>query len=209
MRMNSFARDIKVRAEGKLMSDYFTYIHTLSLALKGLKVADFHGNEIAPDDGLMQWCNLTEEIRKANATVYFVGNGASAMMASHMAADATKNGKIRSMAFNDPALLTAVSNDIEYKESFALPLSMFAKAEDNLITISSSGNSPNIIRAIDVARELGLKIITLSGMEQNNMSRKKGDLNFYIPGATYGIVEGSHQVLLHCWLDTYIETYLR
>ena len=73
--------------------------------------------------------------------MFFVGNGASAMMASHMAADASKNGGFRAMAFNDQALMTAVSNDICYEQSFAMPLKRFANPGDMLVTISSSGNS--------------------------------------------------------------------
>lgn len=127
------------------------------------------------------------------------------MMASHMAADASKNGNFRSLAFNDPALLTAVSNDIAYEECFAVPLKRFANPSDGLVSISSSGNSKNVIRAIETARELKMQVITLSGMSPDNKSRKMGDINFYIPADTYGIVEVTHQALLHCWLDLFME----
>ena len=86
-----------------------------------------------------------------------------------------------------------------------MPLKRFANSGDILVTISSSGNSPNIIKAIEVARELGIKVVTISGMSPDNRSRTMGDLNFYIPGETYGIVETSHLVLLHCWLDKFID----
>ena len=109
------------------------------------------------------------------------------MMASHMAADASKNGGFRALAFNDQALMTAVSNDICYEQSFAMPLKRFANCGDVLVTISSSGNSPNVIAAIEAARELKLQVVTLSGMKQNNQSRKIGDLNFYVPAETYGL----------------------
>jgi D-sedoheptulose 7-phosphate isomerase len=67
--------------------------------------------------------------------------------------------------------------------------------------VSSSGNSANIVQAIESARKMGLTIVTMSGMASNNSSRALGDLNFWIPADTYGTVESSHQVLLHCWLD--------
>ena len=76
-----------------------------------------------------------------------------------------------------------------------------------LITISSSGNSPNIIKAINTARELGVFIVTLSGKKEDNQSRRLGDLNFYVPLDTYGLVESAHAVLLHCWLDMYLDKY--
>ena len=75
-----------------------------------------------------------------------------------------------------------------------------------LVAISSSGNSPNIIEAIGAARELEMHVITLTGMEPDNRARGLGDLNFYVPAQTYGLVECCHHVLLHCWLDRYMET---
>jgi D-sedoheptulose 7-phosphate isomerase len=55
-----------------------------------------------------------------------------------------------------------------------------------------------------MAREKGMGVVTFSGLKPDNQSRKMGDLNFYIPAKTYGIVECAHQVLLHVWLDKYM-----
>lgn len=143
-------------------------------------------------------------MKVSGGTMYFVGNGASATMASHMSADATKNGQLRAKTFNDQSLLTAISNDIDYKEVYALPIKRFGNKEDILVTISSSGNSPNIIRAIEEAHRIGMKVVTLSGMKENNGSREMGDLNFWIPADFYGVVESSHQTVLHSWLDRYL-----
>ncbi|PAB59154.1 SIS domain-containing protein [Anaeromicrobium sediminis] len=184
---------------------YKKYTNQLYSVLNNLIITDLQGRKLDLEKGFNQWCEITRFVRKFNKTFYLIGNGASAMMASHMAADVSKNGNIRSIAFNDPAMLTAISNDISYEQSFALPLKRFANSEDVLVTISSSGNSPNIIAAINKAREIGLKVITLSGMKPTNNSRKLGDLNFYIPAETYGLVEIAHQMLLHCWLDKYME----
>jgi D-sedoheptulose 7-phosphate isomerase len=130
------------------------------------------------------------------------------MMASHMAADGSKNGRFRALAFNDPALMTAIGNDISYDQVFSVPLRRYANPGDILVTISSSGNSPNVVAAIEAAKELGLKTITLSGMKEDNRCRQMGDLNFYVPGLTYGMAECSHQALLHCWLDIYMENFM-
>jgi D-sedoheptulose 7-phosphate isomerase len=169
-----------------------------------MKVTTGAGEEKSADEGLAAWCKLTGKVKAENATMFFAGNGASAMMAGHMAADASKNGGFRSQAFNDAALMTAIGND----EVFALPLSRFADPGDVLVTISSSGNSPDIILAIESARTIGLTVVTVSGMGPDNRSRRMGDLNFYVPADTYGIAEASHQVLLHAWLDRFMEEAL-
>lgn len=187
------------------MTDYLEYIHSLHHSLENTEVTDGQNKIIDTEEGFSCWLNMTAIIQKNKRTMYFVGNGASAMMASHMAADASKNGNFCSRAFNDIALMTAVSNDIAYEECFAVPLKRFAYPGDALVTISSSGNSPNVIRAIETGRELEMQIVTLSGMSPDNKSRKMGDLNFYVPADTYGIVEVNHQALLHCWLDRFME----
>ncbi len=187
------------------MTDFGQYLNALCTTLEKTKVTDRDNNAIDIETGFLHWIDITSEIQSKNQTLYFAGNGASAMMASHMAADASKNGNFCSQAFNDVALMTAVSNDISYEECFAVPLKRFARSGDGLVTISSSGNSPNIIRAIEIARELSIKVITLSGMSPENKSRKMGDINFYIPAPSYGIVEVSHQALLHCWLDRFMK----
>ena len=150
---------------------------------------------------------VCHQARERENTIYFVGNGASATMASHMAADFSKNCGCRSMAFNDIAMMTAVSNDIHYEECFAVPLARFAKEDDILVTVSSSGNSQNVIKVIERAREMGLVVVTLSGMAADNRSRILGDLNFWVPADTYGLVEAGHQALLHCLLDTFLELH--
>lgn len=187
------------------MITFNSYIKEIEVSLQAMIVTDDRNIVIQQEEGINRWSLLTQKVKKANDVMFFVGNGASAMMASHMAADASKNGEIRSLAFNDAALMTAVSNDISYEDCFSIPLKRFANSNDVLVTISSSGNSPNIIRAIETARQLEMQVVTLSGMKADNRSRKMGDLNFYIPADTYGVVEASHQVLLHCWLDRFME----
>ena len=139
--------------------------------------------------------------------MYFAGNGGSAMIASHMAADASKNGGLRGVAFNDAALLTAVSNDITFEDVFALPLARLGRRGDLLMTISSSGNSPNIVRALETARRIGMHLVTLSGKQPQNRSRALGDLNFYVPADRYGWVECAHQLIIHYWFDQYLNVY--
>lgn len=186
------------------MKYYSRYVGAICKTMKKICVTDRQEGELLVEEGLKIWCDLTLKVQENDNTVYLIGNGASASMASHMAADFSKNCECRSMAFNDIALMTAVSNDISYEQCFSTPLLRFAGEGDLLVTISSSGNSSNIINAIKTARELGLGVVTLSGLSSGNISRKLGDLNFYLPAETYGLVESCHQALLHCWLDTFL-----
>jgi len=191
------------------MSNYYeAYTKRMNEALVNMVVTDAEGRKLPSEEGFNRWCEITKGVKAGNHTMFIVGNGASATMSSHMSADASKNGGFRSMAFNDQALLTAVSNDIAYEDSFAFPLKRFADTGDVLVTISSSGNSPNIVKCISAAQELGLCVVTLSGMKEDNRSRQIGDLNFFINDMSYGIVECAHQVLLHTWLDKYMEENL-
>ena len=188
------------------MIDFKSYVDSIHSYLNKMQVTDCNRQVIDQEEGLTKWCDLTANVKQLNSTMYFVGNGASAMMASHMAADATKNGGLRSLAFNDAALMTAISNDVAYEDCFSMPLERFAVSGSVFVSISSSGNSPNIVKAILTAKKMGLDVVTLSGMNPDNRSRQMGDLNFYIPADTYGLVEVTHQAILHCWLDKYIES---
>ena len=76
-----------------------------------------------------------------------------------------------------------------------------------LITISSSGASPNILRALDRAQDMQLQIVTVSGKAADNPSRVRGDLNFYMPTERYGWIESGHHVVLHYWLDQYLDLH--
>ena len=136
------------------MKYYSRYVGAICDTLNQIRVTDRHEGELPVEEGVKIWCDLTLKVQENDNTVYLIGNGASASMASHMAADFSKNCECRSMAFNDIALMTAVSNDISYEQCFSTPLLRFAGEGDILVTISSSGNSSNIINAIKTAREL-------------------------------------------------------
>src|SRR5229473_3137086 len=76
------------------------------------------------------------------------------------------------------------------------------------IAITSSGNSPNIVRALDTARSIPMQIVTVSGKGADNRARALGDLNFYVPSQRYGWVECAHQLILHYWLDQYLNLHV-
>jgi len=133
--------------------------------------------------------------------LFFIGNGASAAISSHMATDFWKNGGIKAMAFNDASGLTCVSNDFGYKHVFEKPIEMFSEPCDILFAISSSGQSENILRGVAAAKKKNAKVITLSGFDKTNPLRQLGEINFYVPASSYGYVEILHHSICHCLLD--------
>ncbi len=149
----------------------------------------------------MQWKEATLHLRDKGRTLYLIGNGASASMASHMAADLAKNGHIHTEVFSDLSLITAISNDLGYERVFSEPLSRRARAGDMLVAISSSGRSPNVLSAVTAARRKALTIVTLSAMDPDNPLRSAGTLSFYVPARTYGCAETCHAAVLHHWMD--------
>jgi D-sedoheptulose 7-phosphate isomerase len=169
--------------------------------LGGLSFRDGTGHDLAADQGFDLWRETTVRLRERHGTVYLVGNGASASMASHLAADLAKNGRVHTGVFSDLSLITAISNDMGYEWVFAEPLRRRARAGDMLVAISSSGRSPNVLKAVDVARELGVCVVTLSAMEPENPLRQRGMLNAYIGADDYGFAESCHATILHRWMD--------
>ena len=186
---------------------WLDYLGAASACLRDLAVTAAGGAPLAAADGFRRWVALASEGHARDQRIYFIGNGASAMMASHFAADACKNAKLNALAFNDASLLTAIANDVEFDEIFALPLSRLARAGDLVVAISSSGNSPNIVRALDASRSMRAQTVTLTGKGADNKARARGDLNFYVPADRYGWVECAHQLILHYWLDQYLNLH--
>ncbi|QJB55750.1 SIS domain-containing protein [Pseudodesulfovibrio sp. zrk46] len=179
-------------------------VDCLTNCLAGLEVSDVNGASLDVDAGFHRLCLLTKELKERNGTIFLAGNGASASMASHVAADLAKNAHIRTEVFSDLALITAVANDISYDDVFAEPLRRRMHEGDLFVAISSSGNSPNVVKACEKARSLGGSVFTLSAMGAQNKIRSLGDLNFYLPGDTYGMAESGHAAVLHHWIDTMV-----
>lgn len=169
--------------------------------LRNLSFKERNSIELGPDRGFQIWKELTIEAREKRKSIYLIGNGASASMASHFAADLAKNAHLHTEVFSDLSLITAISNDIGYEQIFAEPLRRRAKEKDMLVAISSSGCSKNIINATKIAKKIGLIIITLSAMSPQNELRCAGHLNAYIPAETYGFAETCHAAILHHWMD--------
>lgn len=144
---------------------------------------------------------MAQAVHQRGGDLYFIGNGGSAAIASHMANDWTKNGGMRARCFNDPAALTCIGNDDGYASTFSFPASRFMRPNDMLFAVSSSGRSNNILAASEVATANSAQLITLSGFDQDNPLRKLGDLNIYVPSSDYGVVECAHLSIIHAMLN--------
>ena len=145
-------------------------------------------------------------IHKQKASqIFFIGNGGSAAIASHMVADFMKNGGMNTYSLYDNAAMTCMGNDYGYEYIFSKPLEFLMREDDLLVAISSSGNSKNIINAIQVAKEKKAEVITFTGFQPNNIASKLGDVNVYVPCEKYGIVESIHNLVLQQIVDSIME----
>jgi len=139
---------------------------------------------------------ISEKIIKVNESggkIFIIGNGGSAAIASHAAVDFTKTANIPAQTFNESSLLTCFSNDYGYEHWVEKALEFYAKKNDIVILISSSGESKNIINGAKKAKGMGLPLITLSGFSSKNHLRQLGDINLWINSSKYNIVEIVHQ----------------
>lgn len=140
-------------------------------------------------------------VKRGGAKLFFIGNGGSAGIAMHMTADFLKNGGMKTHSMFEPATLTCLANDFGYEYVFSKQLEIVANEQDLLVAISSSGESPNIINAVQVAGEKGCKIITFTGFQPDNKLRSMGDFNVYVPCSDYGPVESIHNIILQQVVD--------
>jgi len=185
-------------------SNYFKSIN------QGLTDSIYHIGQqhIEPEIFFQKIKENLKKLRESRNRIYFFGNGASAAFASHMALDFSKNGQILSRTLSDSALLTALSNDYSYESAMVEFLKIErASKEDLVITISSSGNSPNVVNVLDFCKEMDIPSLALSGLKNNNKSIEKANFSIYVPMKTYGMVECIHQIFLHLILDDSMEVY--
>jgi D-sedoheptulose 7-phosphate isomerase len=180
------------------------YYNRLSSLLGKMQATEKDGNNLDFFTAIESVGEIAMNQTEAGKKIIFIGNGASASISSHMATDFWKNGGMRAVAFNDAALLTCLSNDCGYENVFGKSVDMFADKGDVLIAISSSGKSENILNGVRAARNLGVKVVTLSGFKLGNPLRTMGDINFFVPDEEYGPVEVLHLSITHCILDTII-----
>lgn len=137
----------------------------------------------------------------SGATIFTCGNGASAAISSHMACDYTKGTQTRryyprviSLSADVP-IITAIGNDISYDEIYSFQLDALAKNNDLLVVFSSSGNSPNIVKALEKAKYRGLKSIAFTGFD-GGKAKELADVSVHVDIPEYEATEDVHQALM-------------
>lgn len=160
---------------------------------------------INPRD-LSEAAGILLDTRRMGRVVFLCGNGGSAGLANHAACDMGKAGLHAISLCASPDILTAAGNDDGYENIFSVQLEMLARTGDTLVTISSSGKSPNIVRALEYASSKGIRSISLTGFTGGE-ARKQGDVSVHVEAEVhdYGVVETSHQAILHA-LAAYVKT---
>jgi D-sedoheptulose 7-phosphate isomerase len=151
-------------------------------------------------DQAIEWFRAA---RDASHSIFVCGNGGSASTASHFTCDMVKgashnrDSRFRIMALTDSlATLTAYSNDAGYDTVFVEQLKNFAKAGDLVMCISGSGNSPNVLRAMEYANSIGCTTLALTGRDGGKLG-PMAQLNIQVPVPHMGRIEDAHMIVCH------------
>ncbi|MCM8535907.1 MAG: SIS domain-containing protein [Lentisphaeraceae bacterium] len=163
---------------------------------------------IADSENISKVERLAEDLAKAfqnnNKSIIF-GNGGSACDAAHFAEEFT--GRYRGhraslpvIAFNDAGHITCVGNDYGFEDIFSRPTEAFCNEGDVVIGLSTSGNSANVIKALDVAKEKGALTVALIGKDGGKM-KGQYDYEWIIPGETSDRIQEIHMMILHILIE--------
>lgn len=153
---------------------------------------------------LHAFVDLLLNARVAGSKIFFIGNGGSAATSSHFANDLSigtgavdKPFKVISLSDNVP-VLTALANDFGYEEVFSRQLAVLGESGDLLVGISASGNSPNCIKAFELAKTMGIISVSLTGFDGGKLGRL-ADYNVHVPTEPkeYGPAEDVHMIFDH------------
>lgn len=143
------------------------------------------------------------QARDSGRHIFVCGNGGSASTASHFACDIVKGAsfghekRFRILALTDSLpTLTAYSNDVCYDCVFEEQLKNFAEAGDVVMAISGSGNSPNVVRALEYATQAGCKTIALTGRDGGKL-QQLAKLNIHVDSQHMGRIEDAHLIVCH------------
>lgn len=158
----------------------------------------------APADDIKKVADLVLDAYRSGKQVFIMGNGGSAATASHLACDLQKgigclrpDKKFRVMALTDNVpIMTAWANDTDYSNIFAEQIATWAAPGDLVIGISGSGNSPNVIKGVETAREKGAVTVGLSGFEGGKLAQV-ADYNVVVRSNNMQHIEDVHVVIAH------------
>ena len=150
----------------------------------------------------LEWlANKISEVGKGGGSVYIAGNGGSAAIASHFAVDLTKAVGINGRCFNESSLITCFANDYGYENWVMECCKSYVCRSDMVILVSSSGESKNMINALEFCASRDIPVFSLSGFHGSNTLRAKALHGIWIDAQHYNNVENAHQFLLLAVLD--------
>ena len=135
-------------------------------------------------------------------TIYTCGNGGSSSIADHLVCDFVKGAATDSkiepkvIPLLSTPVITAVANDISYEDIFSFQLEKYGQAGDVLLSVSSSGDSPNIIKAIETAKRMEMLSVSFVGFS-GGKAKEISDYTVHVNSNNYGICEDSHHILMH------------
>ncbi|MFT7136168.1 MAG: D-sedoheptulose 7-phosphate isomerase [Akkermansiaceae bacterium] len=145
-----------------------------------------------------------DRVTAAGGTIWIAGNGGSAAIADHTVCDCSKGTYVEghvpvrtiSLASNVP-MLTALGNDISYDAVFSEQLKYYLTDKDALLVVSSSGNSANVVNAVEYANAKGVPTMAFVGFKGGKLKDVATHV-VHVDVDNYGIVEDTHQSLIHC-----------
>ena len=184
----------QIYSESLSINDYSkSYIDYLSSVLNNISLTDIE-----------KFVEVLLEARERESSIFFIGNGGSAATASHFANDIaigtrTYEKPFRAISLCDnQAVITAIANDDGYEKIFSQQLQVLLKKQDVVVAISASGNSPNLLDAIDTAKKLNTITVGISAFDGGKM-KEMVDVSLHVPTekGEYGPAEDAHMVLDH------------
>ena len=173
-----------------------------------------------PHEEIAKAINVLHGVYERDGRVYVFGNGGSLALATHWVADFNKTvfshnlegQRKRFQAIRVPSTeeeLTAWANDVGYEMIFVEPLKNYLQDSDVVIAISSSGNSANVIKAVELAKSRKIPVIGLSGFDGGKLNQL-ADAKVFVKTekGQYGVVEGVHGIILHLMTE-YFKDYFK
>ncbi len=156
---------------------------------------------------LNKFIEVLHNAYKNGKNIFIIGNGGSATTAAHFSCDLSKNTiknlndgdekrfKVMSLTTNI-ATMTAIANDLSYDEVFSQQLSNLISHGDVLVAISASGNSRNIVKAAEIAKESGATVLGMTGFDGGKL-KDISDYSIVVKSNSYGVVEDTHMIMQH------------
>lgn len=158
---------------------------------------------------IVQAAEHVAERLKQGGKILVCGNGGSAADAQHFAAELVNRFEIERPGLaaialtTDSSALTSIANDYAFEQIFARQLRALGRPGDVLLAISTSGNSPNVVAAMEAARELGLSTVLLTGRDGGAMARQLGadDIEIRVAATATARIQEVHILIIHCLCD--------